>query len=103
MTQLHEILTTYEMKKGCPSDMRDVAFKASAKGKEEINESTHISEEEDEVNFVKKLQRGSGRFRDKLPFKCFSYGRVNHYATKCPHKDKYDKGRNLQNGIENKV
>jgi len=83
--------------------MREDAFKASAKGKEELNESGHISEEEDEVNFVKKLQRGSRRFRGKLPFKCFACGRVSHYANKCPHKDKYDKGRNLQNGIENKV
>ena len=73
--------------------MREAAFKALAKGKEEHNESGHISEEEDEVNFVKKLQRGSGRFRGKLPFKCFACGRVSHYATKCPHKDKYDKGK----------
>eukprot|EP00253_Pinus_taeda_P004518 PITA_04518 len=65
MTQLHGILTTFEMRKGGPSDMREVTFKYSAKGKEkeEHNESGHISEEEDEVNFVKNLQRGSGRFR----------------------------------------
>jgi len=39
--------------------MREVAFKASAKGKEkeEHNESRYISEEEDEVNFAKKIQR----------------------------------------------
>ena len=73
--------------------MREVTFKASTKGKEELNESGHISEEEEEVNFVKKLQRGSERFRGKLPFKCFSCCRVSHYATKCPHKDKYDKGK----------
>jgi len=29
----------------------------------------------------------------KLPFKCFACGRVSHYATKCPHKYKYDKGK----------
>jgi len=58
MTQLHGILTTFEMRKGGPSDMREATFKASAKGKEEHNESGHISKEEDEVNFVKKLQRG---------------------------------------------
>ena len=58
MTQLHEILIAFEMRKGGPSDMREAIFKASAKGKEkeEHNELGYISEEEDEVNFVKKLQ-----------------------------------------------
>ena len=93
MTQLHGILTAFEMRKGGPSDMREAAFKASTKGKEEHNESGHISEEEDEVNFVKKLQWGFVRFRGKLPFKFFSCGRVNHYAARCPHKDKYEKGK----------
>eukprot|EP00253_Pinus_taeda_P007936 PITA_07936 len=93
MTQLHKILTAFEMRKGGPSDMREAAFKASAKGKEELNESGHISEDEEEANFVKKLQQGSGRFRGKLPFKCFACGRVGHYVAKCPHKDKYDKGK----------
>ena len=78
------------MRKGGPSDMREAAFKAS--GKEELNESGHISEGEEEANFVKNLQRGSGRFRGKLPFKCFSCGRFCHYAAKCPHKGKFDKG-----------
>jgi len=32
MTQLHEILTSFEMRKGGPSDMREEAIKASAKG-----------------------------------------------------------------------
>eukprot|EP00253_Pinus_taeda_P026900 PITA_26900 len=67
VTQIHGILTAFEMRKGGPSDMREDAFKASAKGKEkeEHHESGHILEEEDEVNFVKKLQRGSRIFRDK--------------------------------------
>lgn len=91
MTQLHEILTSFEMRKGGPSDMREVTFKAS--GREELNESGHISEGEEEANFVKNLQRGYEIFRGKLPFKCFSYGRVIHYAAKCPHKYKLDKGK----------
>ena len=73
--------------------MREATFKALAKGKEELNESWHISKEEDEVNFVKKPQWGSGRFRGKLPFKFFACDRVGHYATKCLQKDKYDKGK----------
>eukprot|EP00253_Pinus_taeda_P003434 PITA_03434 len=91
MKQLHGILTAFEMRKRGPSDMREAAFKDLEKGKEELNESGHISEEEDEVNFVKRLQRGSRRFRGKVPFKFFACGSVGHYPTKCPHKDKYDK------------
>ena len=47
----------------------------------------------EESNFVKNLQRGSGRFRGNLPFKWFACGRVGHYETKCPHKVKLDKDK----------
>jgi len=44
VTQLHGILTAFEMRKGGSSDMREASFKASTKGKvnEEHNESEHI-------------------------------------------------------------
>eukprot|EP00253_Pinus_taeda_P011203 PITA_11203 len=91
MSQLHGILTAYEVRKGGPSDRIVAAFKASGKG--EYYESGHVLEEEEESNFVINIQRGTRRFRGKLPFKCFAYGRVGHYAAKCPHKDKIDKGK----------
>eukprot|EP00253_Pinus_taeda_P016033 PITA_16033 len=86
MSQLHGILTTYKMRKGGPSHKREATFKASGN-------SGHMSEEEEESNFVKNLQRGFGRFKGKLPFKCFACGRFDHYVAKCPHKDKLDKGK----------
>ena len=54
MSQLHEILTAYEMRKGGPSDRREVSFKALVKG--DYYEFRHMSEEEEESNFVKNLQ-----------------------------------------------
>eukprot|EP00253_Pinus_taeda_P025092 PITA_25092 len=87
MSQLHGILTAYEMRKGGPSDRSEATFKASGKG--DYYEASHVpEEEEEESNLVRNLQRGSGRFRGKLHFKFFACGRVGHYAAKCPYKDK---------------
>jgi len=77
------------MRKGGPSYMIEDPFKVLGRG--ELNELGHTLEGEEESNFVKNLQRGSRRFRGKLPFKCFACGRVGHYAAKCPHKYKLDK------------
>ena len=46
---------------------------------------------------MKKLQVGTGKFRGKLPFKCFTYGRVGEYASKCPYKENHEKGKNYEN------
>lgn len=36
-----------------------------------------------EANFVHKLKRGKGKYKGKLPFKCFNSGDVGHFAAKC--------------------
>jgi hypothetical protein len=34
---------------------------------------------------VRKLKKGSGKYKGKFPFKCFNCGKVGHFAAKCPY------------------
>jgi hypothetical protein len=43
-----------------------------------------ISDEE-EANFIRKLKKGSEKYKEKLPLKCFNRGKVGHFASKCPY------------------
>jgi hypothetical protein len=87
--QLHGILTAYEMRTGQEKPSKgETTFKAS---KEKKNQE-HMSNEDqsdisdvEEANFIKKLQKGFGKYKGKLPFKCFNCGRIKHFANKCPY------------------
>lgn len=83
------------MTKGGPSNIREAIFKATHKEKEndDFKEMGYISNEEEE-NFVIKLQVGTNKFRGKLPFKKISYRRVGHYVVKFPYKENNEKGNN---------
>ena len=35
---------------------------------------------------MKKLKRVIGKYKCKLPLKCFECGRISHFASKCPYK-----------------
>jgi hypothetical protein len=102
VVQLHGILTSYEMRRGGPSEFKEAVFRTSTKGMDvQITEGSGYISEEDEINFVRKLQTRTGRFRGKIPFKCFDCRRVGHYAAKCPYKETHKKGKEAARSNKN--
>ena len=88
LSQLHGILIAYEMRTDDPKQ-KEAAFKASKQKHQNIEEHAGCSSEldvlEDELaNFVNKLPRGTGRYKGKLPLKCFNGGKIGHFVAKCP-------------------
>jgi hypothetical protein len=94
MDELHGILITYEMRiKQEKSSKRETTFKAS----KETNNHEHVPNEnhsdksdKEEANFIRKLQKGSGKYKGKLSFKCFNCGKVGNFSSKCPYPKNVD-------------
>jgi hypothetical protein len=81
LDQLPGTLIAYEMRinKG-KSTTREVSFK--------IEKNIDSDIDEIEANFVRRLKKGSGNCKGKLPIKCFNCGKIGHFSSKCPHKIK---------------
>jgi hypothetical protein len=82
LDQLLGTLTTYEMRitKG-KSTTREAFFKAEKNIESDIDEI--------EANFVRRLTKGSGKYKGKLALQMFQLcGKIGHFASKCPHKIK---------------
>ncbi len=87
MDELHGILTTYEMRTKPDYPMKgETTFKISKKKihKHKTNPDCN-SDDEEEAHFTKGLQRGTYKYKGKLPFKCFNCRDIGHFASKCPY------------------
>ncbi|XXG85802.1 hypothetical protein AAC387_Pa11g0820 [Persea americana] len=89
MDELHGSLTAYEMQIGKTSSSdKEMAFKVQKKAKEVANHDDDSDDDELEAQFVRNLKKGSnGKYKGKLPFKCFNCAGVGHFVAKCPLKD----------------
>jgi hypothetical protein len=61
------------------------------------------------LNFVRRLKRGTNKYKGMLPLKCFNCDGVVHFANKCPYKknkgneeDDSKKKKQIQKGRRNK-
>jgi len=97
MDELHVTLTTYEMRtKKDNMVTKESTFKASknTKKKDKRNEKSNSSknailEDDEEVaNFVRRMKKGTGKYRGKLPLIFFNCDGIGNFANKCPHKKK---------------
>jgi hypothetical protein len=89
MDELYGILTTYELILGHENHSQgEAAFKVLKKknNQKQKLQSSHDEESNvEEANFIKKIQKGLGRYKGKLPLKYFNYGKVGHFSSKCPY------------------
>jgi hypothetical protein len=99
--QLHGIFTAYEMRTENDKSAKDeTAFKPSKtkmrqekKTNDELSDISYV----EEANFIKKLHKGFGKYEGKLPFKCFNYGRIGHFANKCPYPKQEENDEEVHN------
>jgi hypothetical protein len=66
--------------------VKDKPTSREASFKEDKNEDSEP--DEIEAKFVKRLKKGSGKYKGKLPFKCFNCGRIGHFEINVPTKER---------------
>jgi hypothetical protein len=79
--QLLGMLTAYELRivKDKPTSI-EASFKA--------DKNEDFEPDEIESKFLRRLKKGSRKYKGNIPFKCFNYGKIGHFTNKCPHKKK---------------
>jgi hypothetical protein len=77
--------------------MKEATFKESKRTKKKNKKmskpgcsySDDSDEDEEMDNFIRKLKKGTIKYKCMLPLICFNCGGIGHFSFKCPHKNKY--------------
>ena len=61
---------------------KESTFKVSKEPKksETLFKNHSENSDDEEALFIKKLERGTGKYKGKIPLKCFNSGRIDHFA-----------------------
>jgi hypothetical protein len=97
MDALHGIITAYEMRieKYNPVT-KEATFKESKKTNKKNKQkpmfdcscNNDLEEDEELKKFIRKLKRGTRKYKGMHPLKCFNCGGIGHFVSKFPHKIK---------------
>jgi hypothetical protein len=86
---LHGICIAYEMRTWREKTSKgETTFKESkTKMRQEKKANDELSDifDEEISNFMKKLKKGTDKYKGKIPLICFNCGKIRHFANKCPH------------------
>lgn len=86
MDELHGILTAYEMRiEKKKSGLREAIFKVSKKtGRHKGDDYSHYDLDAKRAQFVRRLKRRFGKYKDKIPLNYFNCGRIGNFVAKFP-------------------